>query len=52
MRIVRDNANKKVNAEQDENIKFNNKEKLQKSVDAFNNTIDGFVENKFVELNA
>lgn len=52
MRIVRDDANKKVNAEQDENIKFNNKEKLQKSVDAFNSTIDGFVKNKLVELNA
>ena len=52
MRIVRDDANKKVNAEQDENTKFNNKEKLQKSVDAFNGAIDGFVESKLVELNA
>ena len=51
MRIVRDDANKKVNAEQDENIKFSNKEKLQKSVDAFNSTIDGFILSKLVELN-
>lgn len=52
MRIVRDDANKKVNAEQNENIKFRNKEKLQKSVDAFNGKVEDFVDNKLVELNA
>lgn len=50
MRVLRDDVHKKVNAEADEDTKFRNKEKLQKSVDAFNESVDKFVENKIFEL--
>ena len=52
MRIARDDASRKVNAEEDEDTKFSNKEKLQKAVDAFNGTVDELVNNKLTELSA
>lgn len=50
MRISRDEVNKKINAETDKDIKFKNKEKLQKSVDAFNKEVDNLVEMKLKEI--
>jgi len=50
MRVMRDDVNKKINAESDKNTKFNNKEKLQKSVDSFNDKIEELVNAKLREL--
>jgi len=50
MRIARDEVNKKVNQEADEDIKFKSKEKLQKLVDEFNKSIDEIVEVKLSEI--
>lgn len=50
MRVMRDEVNKKINAELDRNTKFNNKEKLQKLVDSFNYKIDDSVDAKLREL--
>lgn len=50
MRVLRDDVNKKVNAEADEDTKFRNKEKLQKSVDSFNESVDSLIESKISEI--
>ena len=50
MRIARDEVNKKVNAEPDEDVKFKNKDKLQKLVDEFNEEVDKLIEAKLVEI--
>jgi ribosome recycling factor len=50
MRTLRDEVNKKINNEPDEDQKFRNKEKLQNMVDSFNKGIDSLVENKLNEL--
>ena len=50
MRVSRDEINKKVNQEPDEDIKFINKEKLQKLVDNFNNKVDELVDLKLSEI--
>lgn len=50
MRILRDDVNKKVNGEADEDTKFRNKEKLQKSVDSFNESVDNLIESKISEI--
>ena len=50
MRISRDEVNKKVNSESDEDIKFKGKEKLQKLVDKFNKEVDELVEVKLKEI--
>jgi len=50
MRIARDEVNKRVNQEADENTKFTNKERLQKSVDGFNDKVDELVESKLTEI--
>jgi len=50
MRIARDDVNKKVNQEADKDIKFINKEKLQKLVDSFNKKVDESVDSKLVEI--
>jgi len=50
MRIARDEVNKMVNQEADEDTKFRNKEKLQKLVDEFNKKIDGLIDSKLAEI--
>ena len=50
MRVVRDEVNKRVNQETDQDTKFRNKEKLQKLVDAFNEKLDESVESKLTEI--
>ncbi len=50
MRMARDEINKKISKETDENVKFKAKEDLQKEVDKFNEEIDGLVGNKIKDL--
>lgn len=50
MRTLRDDVNKKVSAEADEDLKFRMKDELQKTVDKFNKGIDDIVETKLQEL--
>lgn len=50
MRMARDEINKKISKEIDENTKFKAKEGLQKEVDKFNGEIDGLVERKIGDL--
>lgn len=50
MRIARDEVNKAINQETDEDVKFRNKEKLQKAVDSFNNKVDELVNSKLEEI--
>ena len=50
MRMLRDDANKKVKQEADEDNKFRGREDLQKSVDAFNKEVDDLVGAKLTEL--
>ena len=50
MRVARDEVNKRVNQESDEDTKFGNKEKLQKLVDTFNNKVDELVQSKLAEI--
>lgn len=50
MRTLRDDVNKKVSAEADEDKKFRMKDELQKVVDKFNKGIDEMVETKLQEI--
>lgn len=50
MRTIRDETNKRVNAEPDKDVKFRAKEELQKIVDKFNGEVDMLVENKLDEI--
>ena len=50
MRVARDEVNKRINQEPDEDIKFKNKERLQKLVDSFNEAVDGLVGSKITEI--
>jgi len=50
MRVARDEVNKKINQESDEDVKFKNKEKLQKLVDGFNKSVDEIVGSKLAEI--
>ena len=50
MRVARDEVNKQINQEADEDTKFRNKERLQKLVDSFNSKLDGSVESKLGEI--
>ncbi len=50
MRMARDEVNKKISKEADENTKFKAKEDLQKAVDQFNESIDELVESKIKDL--
>ncbi|MCL5006720.1 MAG: ribosome-recycling factor [Patescibacteria group bacterium] len=50
MRIARDEINKKIARETDENVKFKAKSDLQKTVDQFNSEVAEAVENKLRDL--
>jgi ribosome recycling factor len=50
MRMARDEINKAISKEADENAKFKAKEGLQKEVDSFNKSVDELVENKMKDL--
>lgn len=52
MRRQRDDINKSVSAEVDRDLKFKNKEELQKKVDQFNDGIDKMIEDKIKELSS
>lgn len=52
MRRQRDDVNKSVSAEVDRDLKFKNKEELQKKVDQFNDGIDKMIEDKIKELSS
>lgn len=50
IRIARDEFNKKLKDEKDEDEKFRGKEEIQKQVDAANKSIDSAVETKITEI--